>query len=226
MKRFFLALALLVLAGLGAGCQPMPETPSTIPSSTLPGAPTSTGLDNASSTLPFVRHEDWNITILGDVRLYHPGTSTPATPGSDEATRGLIVTVDLGTAVENPGTRSVPRRTMQIWRLSRNDAALEPCTDAQVGKQGIRAVRMVQNRARQSFCLRSAADAGAGNRFDTQTYTLQTANGGFSFVFTTRSVECQNFPRPEEQCLPFEEARDTALFGEIMGTLLVTTGEF
>lgn len=226
MKRFFLPLALLVVVGLGAGCQPMPEMPSMIPSSTLPGAPTSTGLGTASSTLPFVRHADWNITILGDVRLYHPGTSTPATPGSDEATRGLIATVDLGTAVENPGTHSVPRRTMQIWRLSRNDGALEPCTDAQVGQRGIRAVRMVHNRARQSFCLRSSADAGAGNRYDTQTYTLPTANGGYSFVFTTHSVECLNFPRPQEQCVPFEGVRDTALFGEIMGTLLVTTGEF
>ncbi len=217
----------MALAGLGAGCQPMPETPSDTPSSTLPGTvPTSTDMGGASSTLPFVRHEDWNLTVLGDVRLYHPGTSTPPTPGSDEATRGLVATTDLGTAVEDPGTRSVPRRTMQIWRLSRNDAALEPCTDAQVGQQGIRSVRRVQNRDRQSFCLRSSSDAGAGNRYDTQTYTLQTANGGYSFAFTTHSVECQNFPRPEQQCLPFDEARDTALFGEIMGTLRVTAGDF
>ncbi len=136
------------------------------------------------------------------------------------------MTIDLGTAVQNPGTRSVPRRTLQVWRLSRNDAALEPCTDAQVGTQGVRSVRLVRNRARQSFCLRAAADAGAGNRYDSRTYTLPTANGGYSFAFTTHSVECLNFPRPQEQCVTFDEARDTALFAEIMGTLLVTTGEF
>ncbi len=193
---------------------------STIPDMTA----SSTDMIGASSTLPFVRHEDWNATLIADIRFSHPGTATPADPKSEEARQGLVTTIDLGTAIQDPGTKSVPKRTLKVRRLLRTDPLLAPCSENEVGQQGIRAVKMVRNRARQSFCVRSSADAGAGNLYDTRSYVLMTAAGGYEFAFTTHSVQCLNFPRPQEQCVPFEEVRDTALFEEIMGSLTVNGG--
>lgn len=223
----FVALLLL----LGAGCQNQNAPSPTLsvqtsvgtietPSSTIP-VTSSTSPIAVSSTLPVVIQTDWQTAnLFSGWTLKHPNKADALDPTSDEVTKEqLLLRVDLGTAVKDPGGKSVPTRKLEVYRLKFGDLRLDGCDSALVGKQGIRQVMPVATALNAILCLQKSSDAGAGNLYDTYDYIFATNTGAYVFSFTTHSVQCQNFERPDEQCVMYDEKRDAELFPIIMGTL-------
>jgi hypothetical protein len=238
MKRILIggAFALAMLAG--AGCQSsttiqvptgvdtqVPGTPSTISTppvvtSTAPIATSTKPVVKPAVPLPVGVHADWKTDpLFSGWTVQHPNTADKLDPASEEAKNGLILRVALGTAVQNPGKKSVPDRTMEVWKLKSGDVRLTECDSSLVGKQNIREVQPVTTNKNTVFCLQKSTSAGAGNLYNTQDYIFLTSDGPYVFNFTTHSVQCANFERPAEQCVAFDEKRDAALFSEIMGTV-------
>lgn len=232
MKKGFVGIPLAALIFLGAGCQktsvqpgsavtaPTPITTIVTPSSTMPTVSSTTAYIT-SSTLPTVIQTDWQTdTLLSSWAIQHPSKADVLDPNSDDVKKeGLILRVNLGTAVENIGTRTVPVRKLEVRRVKRGDLRLEGCDPEVIGKQGITEVTTVATSLGTVLCLQKSTDAGAGNLFHTSDYLFFTSDGPYVFSFTTRSVQCVNFERPAEQCVAYDEARDTAIFPQIMGTL-------
>lgn len=227
MKILF-AVSALALVVMGAGClnrEPAaPATPTPVPVSTTPTTTTgaSTLLVAPSSSLPVVVNTDWvTLALFDDWVIRYPSTATQLSLTTAEKTEGKLFKIDLGTAVQNPAGRSVPKRTLEISKLRPADYRIRDCDASLVGEQNISAVgRVVNTAAGTAFCLQSSSDAGAGNLYDTQDYIFTTDSGTYAFTFVTHSVQCANFPEPSKQCVAFDAGRDQALFAEIMGSIV------
>lgn len=243
MKKTFL-LPLLAVALMGAGCASMqpaePASPSdtpisTAPTTTLPGAPTSTTptttlpttptttmpMPTATSTLPVVARADWtSLNVFDNWTIQYPATAAQLSLTSAQKTEGKLFRIDLGTAVQNPAGRSVPKRTLEISKLRASDFRARGCDPGLVGEQNISSVQTANTAAGTAFCLQSSSDAGAGNLYDVQDYIFTTDSGTYAFTFVTHSVQCANFPDPAVQCVSFDAARDTGLSREIMGSVV------
>jgi len=78
------------------------------------------------------------------------------------------------------------------------------------------------NIAGHDFCLVKASDAGAGNRYYSYWYSLPLTNTDKILVlsFTIHSVVCENYENPN-QCIAFDEARDTVVPQKIVATVSV-----
>ena len=220
MKKSLFLMPLAGLMLMGAGCMSARTVVApTIPSTSTVSTSTVTQ-PSATSTAPVIVHADWKTDpIFGGLTFRHPGKIENLDPTSDEVKQGLKMRVALGTAVQNPGSKDVPERKLEVWKLNIGDERIAGCSTALVGKSGISSVQSVSTPSSLTYCLQKSSSAGAGNYYDSETYVLITSDGPYAFVFTTHSVQCMNYPNPAAQCVSFDEVRDNAIFREIVNTI-------
>ncbi|MBP7005549.1 hypothetical protein KBB27_00280 [Patescibacteria group bacterium] len=236
MKRTLLLVPLVMFAALGAGCSftsddvpgnvnttttiPTPVVTTTVPTttSTTPTATsTNVGGGSATSTLVDGRQEEWRESLFSEFVFFYPGTSTHIDPESPEAKKdGLVTQIELPTAVENPGTRDVPKTILRVYRR----ALMTRCDASATGRAGVTEVHSIGNAYGVMFCAWSSSEGAAGNLYNTHEYRVNMGNGSYVFTFVTHSVQCANYPDPAAQCVAYSEERDTEIFNKILGTVI------
>lgn len=209
MKRIFSALVLTVL--LGAGCMPTAEISSSVPSVPIEPATATTTMETPSVP-DFAK--DW---LSYTSRQFGFSFAYPkAVSGRELQTKQI----DLGTAVENPGKKDVPTSWMELKLLRSDDTSLQNHYFAlngwPEGEQTDVHEEMVNG---LTWYVHEEDDAGAGNYYHTVSYVTLIGYTHVVLVFTTHSVACENYGDDwEAQCVKFDEARDTALFHQIIET--------
>jgi hypothetical protein len=210
------AAAVILLAAGCAGTNSNQNQNQENPASTDNGG--SSGTPTSTSSVP----SGWNSLMVGAVT----STASIAFPGVADASFGienLFVEAALGTAIQDPGTKSVPDRTMRVFILQRNDTRLNGCAFSELGWDSGRAPSSTTGLRFGSspyvFCENREGDAAAGNRYNMKTYTTPFGANILAVEFVVHSVVCENFPNPAEQCVAFDEARDTAIDGQILATI-------
>lgn len=217
MSRVFALVVFGLLLTVGAGCvQPEAQAPTTalpLPAKYIPQPEVTT----STESLP----GGWQRISFGGVwSLFHPGAGVPESAVAGVDKRAREFTLDLGTAVEGAGEKSVPRRTLVVDRLlPGNDFLSLGCvaTTTVMGTPSM--VSSTTTAQGVGVCVRRFAEGAAGSRYHTLSATLLTINAAYAVDYTVRSSECTLYERPEEQCVAFDEARDTALFWTILATL-------
>jgi hypothetical protein len=188
------------------------------------GNPTSTnnggsdGTPTSTSSVP----SGWNSLMVGAAT----SVASIVFPGAADASYGienLVVEAALGTAVENPGTKSVPDRTLRVFTVTPNDARLNGCAFSELGWDSGRVpsstIGLKFGSSPYVFCENDEADAAAGNRYNMKTFTTPFGGNVLAVEFIVHSVVCENFPNPAAQCAAYDEARDTAIDGQILATI-------
>lgn len=207
-------LLLALVLCVGAGCvrkDTLTETPSPVGYIPLSMMPTSTD----SGPVGWER-----VSFGGAWSLLHPGRKMADTAAPSVERRVREVAIDLGTAVDGAGEKSVPRRTLTIDRLlPGNDFLSLGCvaTTTQMGAPS--SVYTTTTAQGVGACVRTFSEGAAGSRYHTLSATLITIDAAYVVDYLIRSTECTLYERPEEQCVAFDEARDTALFWTILATL-------
>lgn len=207
-------IALGCFALLGGGCAKK-NVIAPLPLQTIP-TPT------VSSTSEVVIPAGWQTAqgMLGGLSVSYPGTVLSGEQPMVTSTRERLLTVDLGTAVESPGGKAVPRRTFYVDRLLLGDEYYDiDCAATSTGLGVLSSATTTIVPSTLSLCARSFADAGAGNIYTHHEASVFTMRGGYVVGQITHSVQCANFERPEEQCVPYDEARDAALYQAILRTI-------
>lgn len=211
MKNFFPLIVLVLL--LGAGCAQNPVTPSSRVEST------STSGEVVSRVPDF--WNDVNVSV-GEVtvRFSFPGSFTTV----DMIGSGQVLNADLGTAVENPGERSVPGRSLRMFVIDGTDERIKNCAFSELGwdagqSPSIQKDLTFGTDSGLTFCGSRQNEGAAGNRYATYAYSAPVSGRVLVFEFTVHSVVCENFERPEEECVAFDEARDTVIFAEILSKI-------
>ncbi len=216
MKRIFPLLVLAVL--IGAGCAKQAPKPPVSPTG---GAPTSSASDGVDRV-----PEAWNTAnvSVGDavVRMSFPGSFVMTNTNS----AGQVMNVDMGTAVENPGERSVPGRSLRLFVIDPEDTRMRDCAFSESEWTAGRAPDIRTNlsfgyASELVFCESRENEGAAGNRYAVYTYATPVGGQVLVFEFTVHSVVCENFEDPEKQCVSFDEARDTAIFAGILSRIVV-----
>lgn len=216
MKRILTFLVVGTL--LGAGCT-KPIAKPVVPSS---------GTESPSSSNSGIQRvpASWNnVNIsVGEslTRVSFPGSFVITNTNSD----GQVMNVDMGTAVENPGERSVPGRSLRVFVVDPEDARMRDCAFSENEWTAGRAPEMKTGltfgtTSKLSFCESKDQEGAAGNRYAVYTYSTPVDGQILVLEFTVHSVVCENFERPEEQCVSFDEARDTAIFADILSRITV-----
>jgi hypothetical protein len=217
MPRVFALAVFSLLLAMGAGCA-QPDVPA--PTTALPLPVQYIAHPEAATSTEAVPNGWQPISFGGAWSLFHPGTTVPEAAVASVDRRAREFTLDLGTAVEGAGEKSVPRRTLVVDRLlPGNDFLSLGCvatTTAMGTPSMVSSTTTVQG---VGVCVRRFAEGAAGSRYHTLSATLLTINAAYAVDYTVRSSECALYERPEEQCVAFDEARDTALFWAILATL-------
>lgn len=206
MKRLLSLFVMAVLLGAGCAPTPVPEVPAPVP------APS----ESVEVSEPEFA-KDW-LTYASrqfGFTFKYPKMKSPTD-------RSLAAKqIDLGTAVENPGAKSVPTRWMQVLLLRSDDPNLkehyysangwtegEALTDAKTETIG-----------GLTWYILKESDAGAGNRYATHSYVTTIGYTHVVLLFQVHSVACQNYGEDwQEKCVEFNEARDTEVFRKIVET--------
>lgn len=208
--------ALLVFMGAGCVKTAAPVSISSTPTSTPAGY-----IPTPGATTTQAVPEGWKVQAFGDSwSLAHPGVVQTAHDEPPVKTRARVVMIDLGTAVADAGEKTVPRRIITIDRLLPGDDYLTigcVATSTSVGM----ASSAVSSRTAQGVgvCIRTENEAAAGNRYHTLSATVIGVQSAYVIDYVVHSVECANYDRPAEQCVPYDEARDQALFWRMLDTL-------
>lgn len=217
MPRVFALAVFGLLLAMGAGCA-KPDAPA--PATALPLPVQYVAHPEAATSTESVPNGWQRISFGGAWSLFHPGTTVPEAAVASVDRRAREFTLDLGTAVEGAGEKSVPRRTLVVDRLlPGNDFLSLGCvaTTTVMGTPSM--VSSTTTAQGVGVCVRRFAEGAAGSRYHTLSATLLTINAAYAVDYTVRSSECALYERPEEQCVAFDEARDTALFWSILATL-------
>lgn len=208
--------ALIVFLGAGCANTTTPVATSTTPTSTAAGY-IPTPIVTSTQMIP----QGWKVQAFGDIwSVAYPGVVQPTNDEPPVKTRTRFTTIDLGTAVAEVEEKSVPRRVMTIDQLLPGDVyRTVGCvpTSTELGLD----ISAISTTTKQGIgiCLRTQSEAAAGNRYHTISATVIGIQFAYALDYVVHSVECSNFERPTEQCVPYDEARDTALFWRILDTL-------
>ena len=216
LQSIFVLGAALVFMGAGCGR----PTPAVVGNPTPPSTPVGyipTPQVTSTSVLP----QGWSEQSFGEIWvLAHPGKVQPTNEEPPVKTRARVLTLDLGTAVSDPGERSVPRRSMTIDQLLPGDVYRTVGCVSTSTELGVD-ISAVSTTTRQGIgiCLRTQVEAAAGNRYHTLSATVIGIQSAYVLDYVVHSVECGNFEHPDEQCVAYDEARDQALFWQILNAL-------
>ena len=214
-SRFFILAAVVLL---GAGCS---KSSTTVP---LKGFNPS-GNDQAASSQIQGVPEHWSqiAVVMGTstVRIAFPGTVNTM----DGAATDQVVQTDMGTAVLDPKDLAVPTRSLRVFLLRPEDKRLKDCAFSENGWSG-GASQNVQKKLKfgsfpYTFCQHSESNAAVGNRYAINSFSTQVNGQVLVLEFMVHSVACENYPKPKEQCVEYDEKRDTAIFPEILSQLKV-----
>lgn len=213
--RHFALAGLLAIAG--AGCIRSATQTVPVDSTVPPLGHVPTPVVTSTESIP----AGWERVSFGDIwSLYQPGRAAPELGEPSLDTRLRRFTADLGTAVEEPGEKAVPRRTLTIERLLPGDDYLSLGCVATSTRFGTPTSVVSTSTAQQvSACLRTFVEGAAGSQYHTLSATLLSLQDAYVVDYTVRATNCSLYERPEEQCVAFDEARDMALFWAILATL-------
>lgn len=155
------------------------------------------------------------------VRIAFPGVVTPI-EGSNQT---QVVQADMGTAVLDPRDLAVPTRSLKVHLLRPDDKRLKDCAFSETG-WGNGKTEVVQKNLTfgsfpHSFCQTGETDAAMGNRYYMHSFATKIGDRVLVLEFLVHSVVCENFEKPNEQCIAYDEKRDTALFAEVLSRLTV-----
>lgn len=155
------------------------------------------------------------------VRVAFPGFISPI-EGSNS---NQVIQVDMGTAVLDPGDRAVPTRSLRVFTLRAEDKRIKDCAFSETGWQSGKIQNVQKNLSYgtfpSKFCRTSEADAAMGNRYAIHSFATRVGDQYLVMEFLVHSVACENYEKPAEQCVAYDEKRDTALFAEVLGQLKV-----
>lgn len=142
----------------------------------------------------------------------------------------VIVSYDFGQTVNDPEATSIPESRLDVSRIKGSaktqDGAsvMDDCFYSEFGwtpNSGMKVQKKTYGN--YEFCQSSYSDAGAGNFYSTYAYTYPMGNNEYVlFRFIVHSVNCANYEGTGFKCIPFDEARDTQLFGRILATAKLT----
>lgn len=208
MKRTVVIFAVLILAGFGC-----------TKSETRVGQPASNVPANAEETLV----NSWNRIRLAEGE-YIIALSFPGALASRSMSDGQILEADIGTSVENPGERAVPRGSLKLFLIDSADARMTDCAFSENERTAgrapdIRAGLSFTDSSNLTFCESKEEEGAAGNRYAIYTYATPVGEKILALEFIVHSLACENFENPEAQCVAFDEARDTAVFGDILSSV-------
>ena len=218
MNQLISALSVTIVL-LGAGCvsgTPVPVTQEPTPVNQEQATVPTTTVETAAATSSVFNY-------AGTPAFSFAYTGEATTSGS--LNENAFVHIDMGTVVKNPGDRSVPTRSLEAFVISATDTQMNGCyfSDSTWPKGYEPASKEQKLIGTNQFCITSETDAAAGNRYFKQSYALQAGDRVIVMQFVVHSVVCENYPNPTEQCVAFDEARDTQGFEEIVKTVKVGT---
>lgn len=217
MQRFFAAIATSALLCMGTGCTQTQKPPESVPLTPPPAGYIPTPLVTSTQALP----DGWTTFTMGGTWSFsHPGTVQAQGDAPPVETRARQTTIDLGTAVEGGGEKSVPRRTLVVDQLLRGDDYLTigcVATSTRLGSPS--SVISTTTAQGIGICLRTQEEGAAGNRYHVMSATILGIGSAYAMSYTVHSVECANYENPAEACVAFNKERDTALFSQILNTL-------
>jgi hypothetical protein len=212
-SRFSLLAAFLLL---GAGC-----------SASIPQQLQTVKLPTAGSVIARIQGipEHWSqigVTLgTSTVRIAFPGTlSTVEGSQTDQ-----VLQADMGTAVLDPKDLTVPTRSLRVFVVPKDDKRMKNCAFSEVGWNNGPDQETQKNlkfgEVPLTFCRHSQSDAALGNRYAMHSFAAPIGNQVLVLEFVVHSVVCENFEKPTEQCVPYDEKRDTAIFPEILSQVRV-----
>lgn len=206
-------LSALVL--LGAGCTQKQIRLQTIKS------------PDANKAIPQVQGipEHWSqIGVMvgtSTVRVAFPGVLNQM----EGSATNQVIDVDMGTAVLDPKDLAVPTRSLRVYVLREDDKRIKNCAYSEQGWNAGKTPEVEKNLTfgtlPSKFCRTSESDAAMGNRYAIHSFATKIGNQYLVMQFTVHSVVCENYEKPTEQCVTYDEKRDTAIFAEILSELKV-----
>jgi hypothetical protein len=201
-----------IVCAFGAGCR-LPGKPG---DSTF-SVPTST-TEEVSAPAGWQTYEN---VLQGFSFQYPPDAAWVETDLTDADT---LAAFDLGTRATSTTAVSVPTTMLYVRTVPADDARLKNGYFSEAGWSDDVAhadTRELSLKGKTVF-LSAEQDAAAGNRYANYTYAIRHDNDVILLNFVVHSVVCANYADPTVECVEFEEARDTAGFTDIVGTLAFT----
>src|SRR5512133_3168553 len=217
MKQFLLLCLITVLFGGGCSMPSVQDLSKNIPKIEIP---TPEGVISKITGIP----NGWsqvNISIgTSTARIAFPGTAE----GLEGSSTGQIIQANLGTAVVDAGEKRVPTTSFRVYVVDSDDSRVKDCAFSSFGwsEQSISVKRDLEfPSSSRKFCGYESEEAAMGNRYHSYTYATQIEDKTLALEFVVHSLACENFEKPEEQCVAFEETRDTSTFVDIISQLKV-----
>lgn len=153
------------------------------------------------------------------VKIAYPGFLNPI----EGSNANQVVQADMGTAVLEPRDLAVPTRSLRVYVLRAGDKRIKDCAFSETGWSSGKTQKINKGLTfgvfPKSFCQTSESDAALGNRYNFHSFATQIGGQTLVLEFVVHSVACENYEKPSEQCVAYDEKRDTALFAEILGQL-------
>jgi len=218
---------------LAAGCA-RPPASSPTPATYVPpkGAPSNTGSTDAGGTTVeaaglsvIARSKPLNGDLIFGYNGAPPFTFTAS--GTIAGTEGIsgpaLGVIDLGSAVQDPGAKYAPTRMLEVYLVDADDPRMDGCFFSGDGwKNGVSPKKGGSPISKIMLCVTTTEDAAVGNRYNVRAYATPVDGRYIVFQFIVHSLVCENYPNPEEQCIPYDETRDMGDFEKIAGSIMQT----
>lgn len=153
------------------------------------------------------------------VNIVFPGSTEPI----EGSATGQIIQANLGTAVVDAGEKSVPTTSFRVYVVRPEDSRIKNCAFSSFGwpESSIALIKRNMEFPPSPFkyCGFEMEEGAVGNRYHIYTYATQIGDRILALEFVVHSLVCENFEKPAEQCVAFDEARDTARFREILSQI-------
>lgn len=151
------------------------------------------------------------------IRIAFPGTVNPI----EGSMTGQTIDANLGSAVTDAGDKSVPTRSLRVYRVRKEDGRIKNCGFSSAGERSNIEKNLSFGSVPYKFCGTTGSEAAMGNRYHLNAFAAKIGDEYLVLELMVHSVACENFEKPEEQCLAYDEKRDTAIFAEILSRLTV-----
>lgn len=215
-RSFIIAFVSFVLGALLVKILFLQDKPFVAPVQNDPSAPVilSSPPEESSSS----SHAGWGIYADNQLKFEFKYPPTAAEKFQKDFPED-VVEINLGeTATPSTNEQTVPKAMLRVLAIPSNDSRIKNCFFSDQGWQQRQPTGTKTTIDGHEFCISKESDAGAGNFYNSTIYTVKHGQGYLVFLFVVHSLNCMNFPDPATQCLPFNEARDTAQFKGIIET--------
>lgn len=149
------------------------------------------------------------------IHIAFPGTVNPI----EGSMTGQVIDADLGSAVADAGDKSVPKRSLRVYRVRKEDGRMQNCGFSSSGERSKVEKNLSFGSVPFKFCGTTGNEAALGNRYHLNAFAAKIGDEYLVLELVVHSVACENYEKPEEQCVAYDEKRDTAIFAEILSKL-------